>query len=526
MTTSAALARAQQLGDDELAARLRAHLADADRQALALGPLGLARYLDPRARARPHLRAISNALLTLKPGSNARVVIITPPQVGKSFVATWGGFWWLAEHPLFRNVIIGSWGTRLAANRGRTIRRYVNEHGHRYDLALERGSTSVTDWKLAGGGGVRSAGTRSGIAGDPADFALVDDPFSGRADAESRAVRDRVHDWWSGDLNARLSPGAPVLIVNTRWHPDDLTGRLLADEGRIEDGGVWRVVHLPALALAPDPADGIGPDGLGRAPGEPLTHPKIKPGDTEALLAHWEQKRRSSTPRDWASLYQGLPREEKGALLKRSVIKEARVRSGPEPVRTGLSIDPSGEGRSTAGIVAGYMAEDQRMYVTHDATAVMSIDEWSETACLLAREIDADVIYVERNFGGGMAANILRSAWRKLVQVGRIPGTAVMPFVQQVTARKGKRIRAEPMAQQVVLGNLKFLGIHPELEEKLATWVVGDPDSPGEIDALTHLTFGLLIGQPEQDGTAIHPADVDRNDNDTDGASGFSGLTR
>lgn len=512
------------LSDDDLVSHARAHMAELDQQALARGPLGLARYLDPNVKARPHLRAISDALESLQPGSDARVMVFTPPQVGKSFSATWGVFWWLAQNPEHRNVIIGSCSTRLAATRGRTIRKYVNEHGHRYGLAIERGSAAVTDWTLAGGGKVRSAGTNAGIAGDPGDFALIDDPFSGRADAESRARRNRVYDWWSGDLNARLSPGSPILIVNTRWHLDDLSGRLLAEEGMVEEGGVWRVVFLPAFAVEPDREEGIPADGLGRAIGEPLTHPKIKPGDRAACTKHWERKKRTSTPRDWASLYMCQPREEKDALVSRDVLREARVRTPPPAERKAVSIDPSGGGRSTAGILAGYTAGDQRLYVTDDVTDVLKVDEWAERACMLAYRTSADLFYVERNFGGAMAQSILLSTWKDLRRRGEIPAGTPLPFVQEVNARQNKRIRAEPMAQQIMLGNLRLVGIHSELEHELSTWSVTDTDSPGRVDALTHMAFGMLVGIGDAADDMMHPADA--NPDDVTGAAGFPDYQR
>lgn len=511
--------------DHELAARIRAHMHSLDQDALAKGPLGLARYLDPQVIARPHMWCISDALESLQPGSNARVMVFCPPQVGKSFTATWGVFWWLAQHAAYRNVIIGSWGSYMAGERGYTLRKYVTEYGDRYGLRLQRGSASVKSWKLVGGGGVFSGGTRSGIAGVPADFAVVDDPFGSRADAESRRTRDRVYNWWSGDLGARLSPGAPVLIVNTRWHLDDLSGRLLEDQGRIEDGGVWRVVFLPAIAVPANLKDGIPHDGLGREPGEPLTHHRVPRGDRAAALAHWEHKRKTSTPRDWASLFQCLPREEKDALVSRALLREWRKGAAPQATRKAVSLDPSGNGRSTAGIIAGYLAEDRRLYVTHDRTDVLSIDQWAERTCLLAHETSADVIFVERNFGGGMATSILLSTWESLINSGRLPNTAVLPFIQEVHARQGKRIRAEPMAQQIVLGNLLSLGIHPELEEELATWSITDTDSPGRIDALTHLAFGMLVGIGTNPAGLLNPADVVGTEG-VDGAAGFPDYPR
>ena len=91
------------------------------------------------------------------------------------------------------------------------------------------------------------------------------------ADAKSEASRRALHDWYSSTALKRLQPARnAVVAIQTRWHPDDFAGRRLAEEGRIEEGGRWKVIHLPAIA---DPK--FGPDPLGGAPGDPLPHPKI-----------------------------------------------------------------------------------------------------------------------------------------------------------------------------------------------------------------------------------------------------------
>src|SRR5690606_25782729 len=129
---------------------------------------------------------------------------------------------------------------------------------------------------LTTGGGVKAAGVNSALTGFPGNLAIVDDPHKNRKETESKVMRDNVWSWWSSTVITRLSPGAPIVLIQTRWHEDDLAGRLLRKEGRIEDGGRWHVMNLPAIASHMD-------DPLGREPGDPLTHPLIDDDDTEAL---------------------------------------------------------------------------------------------------------------------------------------------------------------------------------------------------------------------------------------------------
>lgn len=515
------------LDDAALQAELSALLPLADRDALS-DPLTLAMHLDRRVVTRPHLRVISEALAGLSPTGGDRVLITTPPQIGKTELAKWGVFWWLAQHPVSR-VIIGSYGTLLATKRGRSIRKLVQTYGERYGLRLETGTGAANDWMLTSGGGCRSAGVGAGITGEPASFALLDDLVKGRVEADSPTMREKTWNWWSGDLTSRLAPGAPVLLVMTRWHPDDIAGRLLADEGTIEEGGRWKVVSMPALAVPEDVQHGVYPDGLGRKPGEPLSHPRIKTTARAELVHHWEDKKRSSTSRDWGALYQCNPRPVEGALIDRKILMERRdLRPEAVPIKHAVAIDPSGGGRDTAGIVAGFLGSDRRVYITHDLSKSMPVEEWTEIACQLAYDTDADKIIVETNYGAGMARRVIRAAWKDLVDRDNISAAALPPSLFEVNARKGKVLRAEPIAQQIILDNVRFANVMPELEEEWATWLPTSSDSPGRIDASAYLVYALLpiAGMQAMAGTMSSPAHVSRRLAVGAGASGMPIIPR
>lgn len=515
------------LDDAALKAELDALLPLADRDALS-DPLTLAMHLDPRMVSRPHLRVISEAIAGLSETGGDRVLVTTPPQVGKTQLAVWGVFWWLCKHPAAR-VIIGSYGTLLATKRGRAIRKLVEQFGHRYGLELEQGVGAANDWKLTTGGGVRSAGIGAGITGEPADFVLIDDPVKGRADADSPTAREKVSGWWSGDLTSRLSPGVPVLLVMTRWSDDDIAARLLSSEGTVENDGRWRVVYMPAIAVAENREQGIFPDGLGRSPGEPLSHPRLPTSDQARLLRHWEDKKRSSSPRDWGSLYMGMPRPVEGALIDREILRR-RTHLTPEVVaiKHAVAVDPSGGGRDVAGIVAGYLGADRKVYITHDLSGRMPTEQWAESACMLAYTTHADRLYVETNFGADMALRVVRAAWKDLVDRGEIPTGTLPPYVMPVHARKGKLLRAEPIAQQIILDNVRFAAQLPELKEEWATWMPTSNSSPGRIDASVHLIVGMLpiAGIQAIAGTIASPVGVSRRRAIGNGASGMPYVPR
>lgn len=453
-------------------------------------PATMALYLDPKFALRPHLRLLADEISAVATGHTKRLMIMIPPQTGKStLAAVWTPFWWLARNPSQR-VIIGSYGQTLAMHRGRAIRRAVELHGWQWDLALAYGSRQTADWALETGGGIKSVGVGSGVTGSPADLLVLDDPHKSRAEADSRTKRDAVWDWYSADFLSRLAPGGPVIAMLTPWHEDDWAHRALAQDGRAEDGGDWRVVRLPAFADTDD-------DPLGRAYGDPLPHPLIPEHDTASAAEHWSGRRRQSTPRDWGALYQLDPKPAEGALIDRDALRQMRYIPPPaDPVKTVVAVDPSGEGRDLAGVVGGFLGDDNRVYITRDASVHEGADGWSRAAALLAAELDADYWVVEANGALGKHAvrMLLSTAWESL-KAERPDDAAfqrLKPQIKAVHARKGKLLRAEPVVQQMHEDVVRLGALMPELEEEWATWQPTDSESPGRIDASTYLAYSLV----------------------------------
>ncbi|WTW95411.1 hypothetical protein OG216_19405 [Streptomycetaceae bacterium NBC_01309] len=477
------------LDDAEVYQRLQAAQEAIGRELLR-DPITLARGLDASYRMRSHLRVISDALVDLERGVYDRLMVFTPAQVGKSTtVAEWFPFWWLCLHPEDR-VAVTSYSDDLAMRRGKAIRRYIAEHGAEFGVELLAGSSAAQDYDTTRGGGVRSVSIGSGLTGFPVNLLVVDDPHKDRGEAESARLREQVHDWWSSAALKRLQPDRNAVVgIQTRWHPDDWAGRRLEEEGRLEDGGRWKVVHLPALA---NPSK-FGPDPLGREDGDPLPHPKIPTRDRRKLLAWWADVKKTSSVRDWHAMAQGDPQPSEGALVSRELLRMLRD-PGPavEPQKIAVAVDPSGGGRDVAGVIGGFLGDDSRVWITHDRSAAMSSAEWSTAACLLAYETNAAVIYVEWNFGRDMCTLAIRTSWEALQRDGVIPAKHLMPLIDPVRAKQGKLLRAEPVAQQMVQDRVRLRGAFTDLENEWATWQPTDADSPGRIDASCVLVYGLI----------------------------------
>jgi len=278
----------------------------------------LAKAIEPGTIQTAALDVIDQALVDVDNGDCDRLIISMPPQEGKSTrVTKTGPLWFLLRNPN-RRVVVASYAESLAMEFGRDIRGYITANSGQdgtLDLGLRiaEDNGAVTSWKLRrdiGIGGVRSVGIAGGLTGRPADVMFIDDPISNMEQAESQTYRDRAWSFWTSVARTRLAPGAPVIVILTRWHHDDLAGRLLASE----EGHRWRVINIPAQAdHRPDRGE---VDPLGREPGQWMDSARRDERTGEQrTAAQWEQTRREVGPRVWNALYQGHPSPESGGLF-------------------------------------------------------------------------------------------------------------------------------------------------------------------------------------------------------------------
>nr|BFE31381.1 phage terminase large subunit [Actinomadura rugatobispora] len=269
-------------------------------------PGELAQTLDPRTVQTPALDLIDDELVRLHGTPDGRLLISMSPQEGKS-QRTSRRFptWVLAQNPDTR-IAICSYEHGVARRWGRVIRDDINAHGPTLGLRVRDDLSAQHEWQLAGHeGGVYSVGIGGGLTGRPVDLLVVDDPIKDREQADSPTYRERVWDWWLEVGSTRLAPGAPVVVIATRWHEEDLIGKLLA----AEDGHLWRVVNIPAQAdHRPEQGE---TDPLGREPGEFMLSARGR------TAAQWEAIKTRSGSRTWNALYQGRPAPAEGGIFHR-----------------------------------------------------------------------------------------------------------------------------------------------------------------------------------------------------------------
>jgi predicted phage terminase large subunit-like protein len=256
-------------------------------------------YVMPR-----HLQVLNLWLHELEKGKRQRIMVNMPPRHGKSeTISKWLPFWWLCKHPTHR-IILVTYGSEFAAEWGEKVRSLVLEHGAQFGLELDTSSSAKDFWKLKSGGSMATVGAMGPLTGRGANLLIVDDLLKNSEEAASEVMREKMWEWWWTTAYTRLEPKAKVCVLGTRWHVDDLLGRL---EKQHKDGILdWDIMKFMAQAEEGDP--------LGRQPGEWLWPERYDP---EAM----EIKKKGTPPKAWSALFQQNPIPGSGSGVKREYWK-------------------------------------------------------------------------------------------------------------------------------------------------------------------------------------------------------------
>ncbi len=232
------------------------------------------------------------------------LAIHTPPQHGKSQSVTETlPSWWLGKHPDGRVIEI-SYNENFAIRFGKRNKRKVDEFGEEiFGIKVSKDSAQAKQFDIEGhAGGMISRGIGTGVTGEACHLMIIDDPIKNKAEASSQSRRDLIYDEWLMSFKTRLARGAKVIIIMTRWHEDDLVGRLLQEEENI------KYLRFPCEAEA----DG---DLLGRKEGEPLCPELGKDAVWLKIFKETMLSREGSMA--WNALYQGRPTALEGNIIER-----------------------------------------------------------------------------------------------------------------------------------------------------------------------------------------------------------------
>jgi predicted phage terminase large subunit-like protein len=253
-------------------------------------------YTKPDFTVGAHHRQIADALESVERGECDRLMIFAPPRHTKSELASRRfPAWYLGRHP-DKQLIAATYSGDFALDFGRDVRGIVQGEEFRAlfpEVTLAADSQAANRWHTSKGGVSVYVGVGGPITGRGAHIALIDDPFKNREEADSEVRRETVWKWYTSTLRTRLMPGGAIILILTRWHEDDLAGRLLDRQG-----DQWKVVELPAIA------------------GENTANER-------ALWPEWydldslKRIRADVGPRDWSALYQQRPTPDDGTFFKR-----------------------------------------------------------------------------------------------------------------------------------------------------------------------------------------------------------------
>lgn len=473
----------------------------------------LAAYVDPMTVQTPALDVIDEGIEWALATPDARLAIAMSPQEGKSTrCAVWTPIRALQLDPE-RRIIVASYAEGLASEHARTARNIIENYGSRardpltgiplpdkLGLELADDKSAAGHWTIKGHrGGVFAAGVGGGMTGRPADLIIIDDPYKNMEEADSPAYRAKVDEWFKAVVTTRLAPGAPIILIQTRWSEQDLAGSLLAHDRALPEGErEWRFLNIPALA-----EDGT-PDALEREPG---TYLQSARGRTPA---DWERIRRAVGPRVWSALYQGRPTPAGGGLFSRDAFDRYRVEQRPAGTLRIVAVDPADTGKGDeAGVVAGCATGDGTYYWTGDWSGNMTSAEWAWRAVVAALETQAHEVAFEAYSAPTTYQRVIEEAWEDVARISRLltanggdqplaaaalaagprpPANALeavrevaglrvpasMPF--RVTPWKGRgnaEVRAAGARQATSTGRLRVAGVLPLLEEQASTWQTG-----------------------------------------------------
>lgn len=266
---------------------------------------------------------IADALMRVERGDIKRLLITMPPRHGKSMLASqYFPAWYLGRNPT-KEIIMASYSGELASDFGRKVRNLVDDPDYQAcfpNVKLAEDSKAKNRWHTNKAGGYVAAGVGGAITGRGANIIIIDDPFKDREEAESQVIRDKVYDWYTSTAYTRLAPGGAIVIIHTRWHDDDLIGRILAAEP-----GKWEHLNFPAIAEE---------DEQFRKRGEPLWEQRY---NKEAL----HEIKDSIGPYDWACLFQQNPINEETQEFKKIYFKYYRETDRPTGMRILTAIDPA-----------------------------------------------------------------------------------------------------------------------------------------------------------------------------------------
>lgn len=519
----------------QLLSMLRAAKARRDIVTAVDHPAALAQHCDPNYVITPAVELVSRSIerVLREPGRN--LLVTAPPQELKSTLcAIWTPIRALQLNPNW-NVMVLTYADHLAERNSFKARTMIERYGSRaintltgapiqdkLGISLLQGKSAVRNWGVnEGDGGLLAAGIRATITGMSADLIIVDDPYKGPQEADSPAIREKILDLYRTVIDTRLAPGGRIIMIQTRWHVDDLAGHILGEEHELPKTlRTWRYINIPAISHP-----GI-PDALKRP--EPGIAMDSARGRT---LEEFEARRRRIGERFWFAMYMGVPTDPEGGLFSRTWFEDHAVDVAPDQTLARVvTVDPAETGeRDEAGIVAASLDVDGTVVLSRDVSGQMTSDQWALAAVDLAIETGASQIHVEAYTAGTTYVSVIKKAiaakLRALVtppnataaEAMRIYQTKAMLTAMQVHPwrRQGDAIaRSVLLRQAVEVGTCRVVKVEmDEFVNQAVSWQSGS-HQPDRVAAAV-IAHGILSEMAGRRSSVASPLKSYTNGRDT-----------
>lgn len=269
-------------------------------------------------------KALAAALEEVEAGRILRLIVTFPPRHGKSELTSRRFPAWLVGRDPYRHVMFATYNQPFSEDYGRAVRGIIQSKQYQTvfpGTTLAKGSAAADRLVTEQGGMLAFVGRGGSSTGRGADFLIIDDPLKDRAEANSQATREELWDWYNDTMSTRLmSDTGAIIIIQTRWHEDDLVGRLTDPTNpkyNAEEAATWKIIDIPAIAGEDDV--------LGREPGAALWPEKFG-------LDYLESFRRRN-PVGFSALYQQQPTPADGDFFKTEMLTGYRQTDLPKNLR-------------------------------------------------------------------------------------------------------------------------------------------------------------------------------------------------
>lgn len=425
----------------------------------------------------------------LKKGEDVRLMIFMPPRHGKSDLATQKFPSWVLGKDPETEIMVASYSDELATDFGQKTRAIMNqpEYQTMFDTRLRADAKAKGKWMTGQKGGYTAVGVGGALTGRGFKIGIVDDPFKNREEADSATIRDSRDGWYKSTFGTREEGCSMIVFILTRWHDDDLAGRILHEAEEAKKNGEphdeWEIIQYKAIATE---------DEYHRNEGQALWNEKFP---LEKLL----KKKASMGSYEFSALYQQTPIDEANRKFK-SEFYRYRAFEEIEKMETYnvMTIDPRGaddvkKGSDYIGITVNFIDNQgnwnilcTRMKLSSTQLLDLMFNHW--------QKYNLHKICIEDNqFTQG-----LKISWEERSRV-----TGVFPVIELVkTGGKQKELRIEALVPRYERGTVYHLTINginqcAKLEDELMLFPKAAHD-----DASDSLAYQTQVAVRPQNTTA------------------------